>query len=353
MRSMSAAFQAAIALGSVKITELYILELADGTTYRYTTHNKSITWDAAGNTYTPVVMQRDAVEFTTNFQSGEMGVVLANITSDICDDVENGILERAVLTIKRIRWDASYAADEEFIIFTGFLDANFNRRILNLTVRSKFSCLSVQVPRFVFEEACNYNLFDSLCGLTRANYAYAGTATDGTRFTVLDSNRGPTYKVAFDAGDSSNPIERAETITGGDNGYTAKVVQITYLTSTTGYIWYVELSNSNNFNDDEDLTSGGDSITVNGTPAEDTTFFELGEIEMTSGDSSGQCRPIALDSSGTITLLWPFVSAIGTGDTYNLYPGCDLRGVTCYQKFNNSDIFRGFLYVPRVEDTIM
>jgi len=353
MRGVSSAFSAAIALGTVKITELYILELADGTTYRYTTHNVPKKWDVAGNTYNPIVMQRDEVTFTTNFEVGEVGIALSNISTDISADINNDILERAVLTIKRIRWDADYAADEEFIVFEGFLDVDFNRMVLNLSAKSKYANLSVQIPKFLFEECCNYNLFDNLCGLTSSDYAYSGIATDGTRTTIIDSNRGSVFKVAFDAGDSSNPIERGEVITGGDNGYTAEVVQIVYLTTSTGYVWYVELSNANNFDDDEILTGGGDSIDVNGTPSADTTFYELGEIEMTSGDNSGQKRPIALDSIGTITTLWPFVSAIVTTDTYNLYPGCDLRGITCHQKFCNENIFRGFLYVPRVEDTIM
>ncbi len=353
MRSVSSAFSAAIALGSVKITELYILEMADGSTYRYTTHDKPITWDVGDNTYEPVPMQRGDVSFTTNFEAGEVNVTLANISTDISSDVNNDILERAKLTIKRIRWDASYASDEEFIIFKGFLDVDFNRKVLNLTVKSKFASLSVQIPKFVFEESCNYNLFDSLCALTRSAYVYSGTATDGTRTTLIDSTRGSIYTVAFDAGDSSNTIIIGDTITGGDNGYTAKVVQIIYLTATTGYVWYVELSNSNDFDDNETLTGDGDTIVVNGTPAADTTFYELGEVEMTSGDNNGQKRPIALDSSGTITILWPFVSAISSSDTYDLYPGCDLRGVTCEQKFHNEDIFRGFLYVPRVEDTVM
>lgn len=255
MRSMSAAFQAAIVLGTIRIAELYILELADGTTYRYTTHNQSITWDAANNVYQPIVMQRNEVTFTTNFEVGEVAIALSNISTDISTEVNNDVLERAKLTIKRIRWDTSYAADEEFIVFTGFLDVDFNRQILNLSAKSKFANLNVQIPRFVFEESCNYNLFDSLCGLTRANYAYAGTATDGSRTTLTDSNRGSVYLVAFDGGDSSNPIERGDTITGGDNGYTAVVVQIVYLTATSGYIWYVELSDPANFDDDETLSN--------------------------------------------------------------------------------------------------
>jgi len=134
---------------------------------------------------------------------------------------------------------------------------------------------------------------------------------------------------------------------------TAKVVDITYLTPTSGYIWYVELSGENYEDDDVLDNGGGDEITVNGTPAADPAFYEMGEVEMTSGLNNGQQRPVALDSAGTITVLWPFVNAVAMNDTYKLYPGCDLRGITCHHRFHNEDVFRGFLYVPRIEDAIM
>lgn len=138
-----------------------------------------------------------------------------------------------------------------------------------------------------------------------------------------------------------------------DAATSAHVVDITYLTPTSGFIWYQKLGGANYADDDVLDNGGGDEITVNGTPAVDPTFYEQGEIEMTSGDNNGQQRPIALDAAGVITALWPFVSAIGIGDDYKVYPGCDLRGITCHHKFHNEDVFRGFLYVPRTEDAIM
>ncbi len=353
MRTVSAAFSAAIATGTIKITELYILELSNGTTYRYTTHNQPITWDAGDNVYSPIPMKRDDVSFTTNLEVGEVSIVISKIATAFSDDVDNNILERAILTIKRIRWDTTYAADEEFIVFKGFLDVDFNRGGLKLLVKSKFIALSLKLPKFLYTESCNYNLFDNLCKLNLANYIYAGTATGGSPTTMVDTAKGSVSKIAFDAGDSDNKIERLDVITGGVTGYTAKVVQIIYLTPTTGFIWYVELSNALNFNDDETLSSGGNTIDVDGTPAADDTFYELGELEMTSGANNGQQRPVSTDSTGTTSVLWPFPSAVENGDTYKLYPGCDLRGVTCLNKFNNAANFRGFLYVPKIEDTLM
>jgi len=214
LREVSGAFLAAIANKTVKIAELYILEMTHGVTYRYTTHSKDKIWDAGNNIYTAIPMKRGDISYTTNFEAGQVGLALSNISTDISADVNNNILERAVLTIKRIRWEASYAADEEFTLFKGFLDIDFDRRTLNLTLKSKFANSNVLIPRFVYEESCNYNLFDEMCGLNRADYAYSGTATDGSQMTVIDSNRGVVYKVAFDNGDVNNPIEIGDTISG-------------------------------------------------------------------------------------------------------------------------------------------
>jgi len=156
--------------------------------------------------------------------------------------------------------------------------------------------------------------------------------------------------------DILTPVEIDQIKEGGYGvaaGSGAKVVDVTYLTATSGFVWYVELS-GDQFEDDDVLDNGGgDEITVNGTPAADPTFYETGEVEMTSGVNNGQQRPVALDSAGVLTVLWPFVSAVAMGDNYNLYPGCDLRGITCHQRFHNENTFRGFPYVPRIEDVLM
>ncbi len=74
---------------------------------------------------------------------------------------------------------------------------------------------------------------------------------------------------------------------------------------------------------------------------------------MLTGDNAGECRPVLLDSGSTRTVLWPFISAIENGDTYNIWPGCDGRAqTTCKNKFNNSTQLRGFMFVPLTEEVI-
>ena len=353
MRSVSAAFEAAIAEGGVRLCEIWDVALANGVTYHYTSHDSDLTWNAGGDTYTSLPITRGPIRWNTDGQHDECELTLGVLDLPFLEKIKKHILEAVRITHKLICWDAAYAADEEITLNIWTADPAFDRRSMTLSLKSLLDSLNIMVPRHEYQEPCNNALFDETCGLVRADYGYAGTATAGDTLSLTDAAAGTLYKVDFDGGDSGNPIARGQTITGGTNGYTAIVVQIVYLTAATGTIWYVELSNAANFEDDEVLSSGGDSVTVNGTPAEDQTYWQMGELEMTGGENDGETRPLLTSSGSVRSLLWPMPAAIETGDTYIIYPGCDQRPVTCWEVFANRTPFRGFPFVPLLEETIM
>jgi hypothetical protein len=351
--SVSSAFQTAIAEETVKLAELYKLDLADGTSYYYTTHQQDIVWDSPSNTYSSVQpLERKDIGYRHTGEFDEVEVAMSNIAGDLFDTVHLNVLENALLTIKRIRWDQTYASDEEYILFIGTVDVRFNRKVLSLSCRPYIDSLNIMVPRHLFQEPCNHRLFDPGCELSRTAYAYAGAATDGTRTTLEDTTRGTVYKVSFDAGDEDLPIEIGDTVTGQTGAGTGVVVNVIYITAATGSIWYVEQTGVQFVDDEELQNAGADSVVCNGAPAEDTTYYEMGELEMTSGNNSGSRRPILTNSSDTITVMWPFVVAIDAADTYNIYPGCDQTTSICLGRFNNADNFRGFPYIPRFEEAM-
>jgi uncharacterized phage protein (TIGR02218 family) len=79
-----------------------------------------------------------------------------------------------------------------------------------------------------------------------------------------------------------------------------------------------------------------------------------GELWMQTGDNAGQRRPIASHSGHSIEMLWPLPHAVGVGDSYTAYPGCDGRPVeTCLSWYDNANSFRGYVYIPRIEETMM
>lgn len=351
MLSPHADFQSHIALDKLKIAEIYDVTLVNGDVYYYTSHSKNITWS---ETYVSLPIRRSPIEYKMNLSADDVTISLANISGDLFDLLMNNAVDAAVVVIKRIIWDETYDSDMELILFQGIADLEFDRRILTLHCRSSLDGLNVQVPKNLYQEECNNRLFDTLCILTQSDYALAGSATSdgGDGITLIDSTRGSLMKVAFDGGDSSNPVEIGDALVGGDGGGTAVCTAIVYSTSATGTLWYANLV-APDFVDDEVITGGGNTVTVNGTPAEDTEFYALGEVEMTSDLNDGYRRMILSHSGNNTVLAVAFPNEILSGDAYNIYPGCDKRATTCRDKFDNENNFHGYLYGPKIEETIM
>jgi len=354
VHSVSAAYSAALANHKVRMCELVDVLLSSGITHRITNHSKDIVWNAAGDTYSALLPDeyRGPITFNTGGGFDEFEISLGNVSGDIADNIKKHILEAAKITVRLIRWDATYAADEQITLFVGVPDVSWNAKSLSLRIVSEMDCLNITVPRHCYQPGCNYYLFDTGCGLTRSDYAYAGTAADGSETTMIDPAAGTLYKVAFDGGDEDNPVEIGDALVGSDGTPGAGVcVNIVYVTAATGYIWYLECTHQ--FVNNEVITGGGNTVTVNGTPAEDTTLYEQGELEMLTGDNAGHCRPVLSATGGMWTVFWPFPNAIVSTDTYKLYPGCDGKASTCKYRFDNDERWRGFPYGPRVEDTML
>ena len=76
-------------------------------------------------------------------------------------------------------------------------------------------------------------------------------------------------------------------------------------------------------------------------------YFAYGIIKWTSGLNTGISYEVKESySSGAIDLFLPTVHAVGIGDTFILYVGCDRNATTCRSKFGNLINFRGELYTP-------
>lgn len=89
-----------------------------------------------------------------------------------------------------------------------------------------------------------------------------GFPTINITVSGLDATKA-SHGVPFDAGDEDNPLDVGDAITSGAKS--AVVDGITYTTATTGTIAYTLDGGSADFADDDVLTDGTNSVTVNGT----------------------------------------------------------------------------------------
>jgi hypothetical protein len=99
------------------------------------------------------------------------------------------------------------------------------------------------------------------------------------------------------------------------------------------------------------IASAGDGahFTTNLTQADG--YFNLGVLTFTSGTNNGRSGTVSLfkHASGAFSMNFPFPVAPGVGDTFSVYPGCDLQQSTCSGKFANLAHFSGQPYIPTPE----
>ena len=89
--------------------------------------------------------------------------------------------------------------------------------------------------------------------------------------------------------------------------------------------------------------------TITGTNEDDV--FNYGKITFTSGLNSGlhvEVKKYTLIDN-VVELFLPMPFDIQVGDTFELYKGCDKRLETCKVKFSNNINFRGFPYIPGID----
>jgi uncharacterized phage protein (TIGR02218 family) len=99
---------------------------------------------------------------------------------------------------------------------------------------------------------------------------------------------------------------------------------------------------------------GSTASVINSGLTQADGYFALGAIKFTSGANAGlqrRCYGFA-HASGAIAVKPAFPFIPNTGDTFDIYPGCDKTQQTCTAKFGNLVHFAGFPYVPVAEATL-
>ena len=86
-------------------------------------------------------------------------------------------------------------------------------------------------------------------------------------------------------------------------------------------------------------------IDVEGKPND---WFTGGVIIFTSGQNGGRAIEVRGSdlATGDLVLSFPPPFPVGTGDAFEIYPGCDKRLSTCIERFDNVLNFRGDPFVP-------
>jgi len=102
--------------------------------------------------------------------------------------------------------------------------------------------------------------------------------------------------------------------------------------------------------------SGDRGFAVSGLSSFAEGWFALGTLQWLTGANTGRNAEVlghAISGADVIiTLLEAPVRPIETGNTFNIFAGCDKRFETCQARFANAVNFRGFPHIPG-QDTII
>ncbi len=356
MRTIDSDFN--ISSSKLKLVEVYKIERVDGTIYYYTSFDKDIAWGTPSITYTAIPISRRAINREMNLEPDQVDVQMG-MPSGIVADVAAGLFDGAIVTIKMIPYSAVAADGAEMIVFQGIAQVMYNQySMILICVSTPLNSLNMLVPRNLYQAACNYRLFDTGCDVTKADYLISGTTDNdgGDAWTVDLEPDSIVHKTAFD--DATGTLEVGDVVTGSLSGESGKIIIIRYVTATTGFIYTYEMtldSGGNGFDEDDVLIgdgSGAQSVTANGASAVDLTFFDLGEIKITSGDANGQRRMVRNQIGDELSVAVGFSTEILNGMTYELHPGCYKTAEHCDLKFNNVSRFGGFKYIPKPEEAL-
>lgn len=177
MRDVPEAFITAIKEDHIKVCELYEFTLRNGRTYYYTSHDEDMDWGTPSIRYYSAPIQRTTISSGMNLEVDTTSLKLADITEELHTAAKNNQLEGITVVVKRALWDEGSHSGMEFIIFVGTGCAQFNRNELIVSFTSILNSLNVVVPRNLFQQPCNYSLFDEGCTLNKEDYKNSSTAT--------------------------------------------------------------------------------------------------------------------------------------------------------------------------------
>ena len=161
------------------------------TVYRYSGAEYSVTTGGHTYTATDAIFSRQGARQTIGLEVATMDVTV-NATGAMVikgipfmQAVARGVLDSAILQVDRAFVDANHAIIGTVNWFTGRVaKVQPSRTGATITVNSLTELLNINVPRNVYQAACQNALYDSACGLSMAGFAYSGTVSEATQSIV-------------------------------------------------------------------------------------------------------------------------------------------------------------------------
>ena len=169
------------------MVDLFTLTLSGGAVIRYTSADMPVTVNSLTYAIGPVIT-RGKTKLNVGISVDTLDVTFAadqtiNINgTPLLQFIATGGFDSARLSLDRAYAAAPGAAWVGMLpLFQGReSDTKASRYEATITVNSDLELLNAMIPRNVYQPGCSNTLFDGACGVSKAAYAVAGTATSAT-----------------------------------------------------------------------------------------------------------------------------------------------------------------------------
>lgn len=196
------------------IAELYTFWLNAGLTYNagtfnsgkillYTGHDTDLS--IGGNVYTHWAIEHGDIQEQRGVETSDTTLTINYNPYDKIKDlgitwfqaIQGGTFDGCYLSIDRlyspVQWSYQMAnISSDYVLksrFFGRLDINDAKLTsCELSVKSPNELLNIQLPRNLVKPSCLNTFCDSMCGLTKSNYAYSVIAQSGSSKTSIVAN---------------------------------------------------------------------------------------------------------------------------------------------------------------------
>jgi uncharacterized phage protein (TIGR02218 family) len=217
------------------MADLLTITLIGGTVLRYTSADIDVTWN--GYTFSAFVWERNKVNLVSGLEVDTLNIIfypriypLSAITAEAEDQILDkpffealrlGALDGAQVQLERAYFSSWAAAPVgTLIMFSGQVADIEIGQGAKVTVKSGLEILNRPLPRFLYQSACIWALYDSGCGLNKAVWAVSKTVITATSTSLTGGlSQADDYftlgVVRFDSGELSGLYYAIRSYEGG------------------------------------------------------------------------------------------------------------------------------------------
>lgn len=151
----------------------------------YTSYDIDITYD--GNIYlaNKIVIEREMMRLVMGVEVDPLRLKIsapqdyqAFAGKNLMSAVTGGVFDGARVKLFKCFLGADNLAIGVINMFSGRMSESVvSRAVVDLTIKSDLELLNIQMPRMLYQPSCTHTLFNSDCGLNKADYVESGTVS--------------------------------------------------------------------------------------------------------------------------------------------------------------------------------